>query len=311
MGLAGDIISRDPRAASRLISWIEDNDVRAVPELKKLCRGGGGSYLIGITGPPGAGKSTLADRLIAHYRTSGLRVGVLAFDPSSPFSGGAVLGDRIRMQGHATDEGVFIRSMANRGWPGGLGRAAAEAVRVLDAFGCGMIIIETVGVGQSEVEVSRLAYTTVLVLTPGAGDKIQALKAGVIETASMVVLNKADLPDAEHTARALEMILGMQAPGPWRVPLLKAVARDGSGVADVAETVARHRRYMEQHGILEKRKRAAVKSHLMDLIYSRFHEVLSSRLPDKRACDALVSRIVDGSTDPYSLAEEIVRKLSP
>ena len=249
MALADDILNRDPRAAGRLLSLIEDGDPRASAELKKLYSHSGKSYLIGITGPPGSGKSTLADQIVAHYRARGLRIGVLAIDPSSPFSGGAVLGDRIRMQRHATDNHVFIRSMASRNWPGGLSQATGEAVRVLEAYGCDPVIVETVGVGQSEVEVARLAHTTILVCTPATGDKVQALKAGVIEIADVIVMNKADLPEAAHASKSIEMIVAMAPASPWRVPVVNTVAREGKGIDNVCHRVAPH-----VHGI-ERRPR--------------------------------------------------------
>ncbi len=309
MNLAREVLNHDPRAASRLLTLIEDGDPRAAVELKKLYPHTGTSYLIGITGPPGSGKSTLADQLIVHYRSQGLTIGVLAVDPSSPFSGGAVLGDRIRMQRHATDSNVFIRSMANRNWPGGLSQATAEAVRILEAYGCDPVIVETVGVGQSEVEVARLAYTTIFVCTPAAGDKIQALKAGVIEIADIVVMNKADFPDAEHASKSIEMIIAMKPAPAWRVPVVRTVARDGKGIDELIGAIESHRRVMESTGILSRKKRETAKSQLRDIICRRLYETARARLPEDSELEQYAEQLMRGSTDPYSLAEEIVSRL--
>jgi LAO/AO transport system kinase len=308
MGLAADVLNRDLRAASRLLSLIEDGDLRADAELKELYRHTGQSYLIGITGPPGSGKSTLADQLIAHYRSKGLRLGVLAVDPSSQFSGGAVLGDRIRMQRHATDTDVFIRSMASRNWPGGLSQATSEAVRVLEAYGCDPVIVETVGVGQSEVDVVHLAYTTVLVCTPATGDKIQALKAGVIEVADIVVMNKVDLPDAEHASKSIEMIVGMKPAAAWRVPVVRTVARDGKGIEELAAAIQSHRRAMESTGALARKKREIAARQLRNIICRRLYETARARLPKDSELERYAEQLMRNSTDPYSLAEEIVRR---
>lgn len=309
MGLAHDILNRDPRAAGRLLSLIEDGDPSASVELKKLYPHSGKSYLIGITGPPGSGKSTLADQIVAHYRSHGRRIGVLAIDPSSPFSGGAVLGDRIRMQRHATDSHVFIRSMASRNWPGGLSQTTGEAVRVLEAYGCDPVIVETVGVGQSEVEVTRLAHTTILVCTPATGDKIQALKAGVIEIADVIVMNKADLPDAAHASKSLEMIVSMTPDPSWRVPVINTIARDDKGIDDVIAAIEAHRTFMESTGTLAKKRLEAAKNQLRGIIYRKLVETALARLPGDPEMERYAGRIALGEADPYSIAEEIVMGL--
>lgn len=308
MELAERIFRHDTRAASRLLTWIEDGDPRAADELRTIFPRTGGAYLLGITGAPGAGKSTLCDRLISLYRSRGIVVGVLAIDPTSPFSGGAVLGDRIRMQRHATDAGVFIRSMASRDWPGGISRTAAEAVRVFEAWGCGLVIVETVGVGQGEVGVSHLAYTTLLVCTPGGGDRVQAIKAGVSEIADVVALNKADLADASHAARTIEMTIALHPREKWRVPLVRTIARDGVGIEELAKALDDHRRVLEAGGALEKKKREGLKAHLRELIRRKVMEAMASRLPSDGALEARIAAIRDGLADPYTLAEEIVAK---
>ena len=308
MGLAQKIFAHDTRAASRLLSWIEDGDSRASGELREIFPRTGAAYLLGITGAPGAGKSPLTDLLISLYRSRGLIVGVLAVDPSSPFTGGAVLGDRVRMQRHATDAGVFIRSMASRSWPGGLSRAATEAVRVLEAWGCGLVIIETVGVGQNEVEVSRLACTTVLVCAPGAGDRVQAIKAGVTEIADVIALNKADLADVEHAASALEMTLALHPRGEWRPPLVRTIARDGMGVEELAGAIDAHRRFIEGNGTLAEKKREGLKDHLKEIIRRKLHERISGRLPSDGELRSRVAEIQQGLADPYTVAEEIAAK---
>ena len=308
MGLAQQIFAHDTRAASRLLSWIEDGDPRAAGELREIFPRTGSAYLLGITGAPGAGKSTLTDLLISLYRSRGLIVGVLAVDQSSPFTGGAVLGDRIRMQRHATDAGVFIRSMASRSWPGGLSRSATEAVRVLEAWGCGLVIIETVGVGQNEVEVSRLACTTVLVCAPGAGDRIQAIKAGVTEIADIVALNKADLADVEHAARALEMTLALHPRGGWRPPLVRTIARDGRGMEELAGAIDAHRRFIEGNGTLAEKKMEGLKDHLKEIIRRKLHERISGHLPSDGELRSRVAEIQKGLADPYTVADEIAAK---
>ncbi|HET9271319.1 MAG TPA: methylmalonyl Co-A mutase-associated GTPase MeaB, partial [Vicinamibacterales bacterium] len=241
--LAKGVLGRDPRAIARAISLIENEEPAAVSLLATIFPSTGKAYLIGVTGPPGAGKSTLVDRLTSELRRAGRTVGILAVDPTSPYTGGAVLGDRVRMQGHAEDAGVFIRSMATRGHLGGLARTTAEAALVLDAAGFDHVIIETVGVGQDEVDIVRTADVAIVTLVPGAGDEVQALKAGIMEIADIFVVNKADREGADRTAASIETMLSLEEwpTDAWKPPVLRTVATTGSGLTDLVATIERFR----------------------------------------------------------------------
>ncbi|PYC81534.1 methylmalonyl Co-A mutase-associated GTPase MeaB [Streptomyces tateyamensis] len=297
-----------PRAVARLISLVEN----AAPQLREamaaLAPYTGQAYTVGLTGSPGVGKSTSTSALVSAYRRLGKRVGVLAVDPSSPFSGGALLGDRVRMQDHATDPEVFIRSMATRGHLGGLSWTAPQALRVLDAAGCEVILVETVGVGQSEVEVAAQADTTVVLLAPGMGDGIQAAKAGILEIGDVFVVNKADRDGADATARELGHMLGLgeaRGPGDWRPPIVKTVAARGEGVDEVVEALEKHRAWLEEHGELaaRRRRRAAQEIEVIALAQLR------SRIGDLRGdrqLDALAEQVADGRLDPYGAADRLV-----
>ncbi|WP_369358780.1 methylmalonyl Co-A mutase-associated GTPase MeaB [Streptomyces sp. cg2] len=301
-----------PRAVARLISLVEG----AAPELREvmatLAPLTGGAYVVGLTGSPGVGKSTTTSALVTAYRKAGRRVGVLAVDPSSPFSGGALLGDRVRMSEHASDPGVYIRSMATRGHLGGLAWAAPQAIRVLDAAGCDVILVETVGVGQSEVEIASQADTSVVLLAPGMGDGIQAAKAGILEIGDVYVVNKADRDGADATARELNHMLGLgeaRAPGDWRPPIVKTVAARGEGVDEVLEALEKHRAWMEEHGVLARRRLARAAREVETIAVT----TLRSRIGDlsgDRHLDALAERIVAGETDPYRAADELVAGLT-
>jgi LAO/AO transport system kinase len=301
------------RAVGRLISLVEDASPSLREVMELLAPRAGHARVIGLTGSPGVGKSTSTNALVAAYRSRGMRVGVLAVDPSSPFSGGALLGDRVRMQDHATDDGVFIRSMASRGHLGGLSWATPQALRVLSAAGCDVVLIETVGVGQAEVEIASLADTTIVLLAPGMGDGIQAAKAGILEVADVFVVNKADREGADHVVRDLRYMqsLGIEAPsqakvdGKWVAPILKTVAAKGEGIEEVIDAVERHRAWMEQSGELQRRRtrRAADEVEAIALT------VLRERIGDLRGGDALATlagRVVAGELDPYSAADELV-----
>jgi LAO/AO transport system kinase len=300
----------EPRAVARLISLVENDSPVLRDVAAALAPFGGHAQVVGMTGSPGVGKSTTTSAMVTALRAAGSRVGVLAVDPSSPFSGGALLGDRVRMQEHATDDGVFIRSMASRGQLGGLSAAVPQALRVLDAAGCDVVLVETVGVGQAEVEVASLADTTLLVLAPGLGDGIQAAKAGIIEIADVFVVNKADRDGAQQVARDLRYMqsLGGQRDGVWKPPILKTVAARGEGIDDVLEALERHRAWMTEHDELSRRRlvRAAAEIEAIALgtVKLRFGQVHGSV-----ALEAAAARVVDGDADPYTAAEELVATL--
>jgi LAO/AO transport system kinase len=311
-----DLVERarqaEPRAVARLISLVE-NDSPVLREVAAaLAPYGGHAQVVGLTGSPGVGKSTSTSAVVTSLREAGKRIGVLAVDPSSPFSGGALLGDRVRMQDHATDDRVFIRSMASRGQLGGLSAAVPQALRVLDAAGCDVILVETVGVGQAEVEIASLADTTLLVVAPGFGDGIQAAKAGIIEIADVFVVNKADRDGADQVVRDLRYMQSLggrhSSAGAWRPPILKTVAARGEGIDDVIKAIEKHRGWMEEHGELQRRRQARAAAEIeaiaLGTVRLKFGQVHGST-----ALDAAAARVVDGDTDPYTAADELVAQL--
>ena len=297
-----------PRAVARLISLVED----AAPQLRQvmaaLAPHTGQAHVVGLTGAPGVGKSTTTSALVAAYRARGERVGVLAVDPSSPFSGGALLGDRVRMQEHATDPEVYIRSMATRGHLGGLAWATPQALRVLDAAGCQLVLLETVGVGQSEVEVASLADTTVVLLAPGMGDAIQAAKAGILEIGDVYVVNKADREGADAAIRDLRHMLTLgerRQPGDWRPPVVRLVAATGEGLDELTEALDKHRSWLADTGQLQWRRRRRAAEEIEAIAVTALRE----RMGDLRGgdlLDELAERVVDGDTDPYAAADQLV-----
>jgi LAO/AO transport system kinase len=300
-----------PRAVARLISLVEDAHPALREVMAALAPHSGTAHIIGITGSPGVGKSTSTNALVSAFRARGQRVGVLAVDPSSPFSGGALLGDRVRMQDHALDPEVYIRSMASRGHLGGLSWTTPQALRVLDAAGCDVVLIETVGVGQSEVEVAGLADTTVVLLAPGMGDGIQAAKAGILEIGDVFVVNKADREGADATVRDIRHMISLgdrTEPHLWRPPVLKTVAQKGEGVEEVMEALDKHVAWMEETGTLrERRVRRAG-----DEIESIALQQLRAKMGDLRhgnGVDELAAQVVDGTTDPYAAADQVVAAL--
>lgn len=303
----------DRAATARLISLVERGGEAARDVGRLTFASGGDAYTVGITGAPGAGKSTLSDRLITEHRRGGQPIGVLAVDPSSPFSGGALLGDRVRMQDHTLDEGVFIRSMATRGHLGGLALATPEAIRVLAAAGLATVLVETVGVGQVEIEVAGATDTTVVVVNPGWGDAIQANKAGLLEVADVFVVNKADRPGAAESARDLDHMLdlGLGSPeGSWRPPIIAAVATTGDGVAEVWAAVGAHRRHLAESGQLAERRRRRLVAELREVLIRRV-EFDIDRLEGGEAYREVRQRVLDRTLDPYSGADALLSHRSP
>jgi LAO/AO transport system kinase len=309
--LAGRVLAGDPRAMARAISLIEDEDPLSADLVRAIFAKTGRAYLVGVTGPPGAGKSTLVDRLITELRAGeqAATLGVIAVDPTSPFSGGAVLGDRLRMQAHAGDADVFIRSMATRGHLGGLARATGDAALVLDAAGKDIIIIETVGVGQDEVDIIRTADVSIVTLVPGTGDEVQALKAGIMEIADIFVVNKADRDGADRLVSSIESNLSLHAygAGDWRPPIVKTVATTGEGVADLMDAIEQFREHARPKG--DARRRARSESRLRELVSKRLMIRLEQRVLGAGELAALVDRVAAREIDPYTAADQLVRKV--
>lgn len=301
------VLAGDKRSAAKIISLVENNGPEKQKVLSQLHPHTGKAYIIGVTGSPGAGKSSLTDCLTKELRKKGLTVGIIAVDPSSPFTGGALLGDRIRMQDHALDKGVFIRSMGTRGSLGGLARATKEAIRVLDAYGSNVIIVETVGVGQSELDIMDVADTTLVVLTPGAGDHIQTIKAGIMEIADIFVVNKADLDGAEKVKTEVEGMLDLNCHGNgWRPPVLLTVTRTERGIIELVDAVNRHKAYLESTGIFQQARKDRLHTEVLEVVEHVLRERIHKSVEASKEIAKLVAKVERREIDPYVAAEEII-----
>jgi GTPase len=297
----------DARAVARLISLVEDESSALREVMAGLAPYTGNAQIVGITGPPGVGKSTSTNALVKALRASGKRVGVLAVDPSSPFSGGALLGDRVRMQDHALDKEVYIRSMASRGHLGGLAWSTPQALRVLDAAGCDVVLIETVGVGQSEVEIAGLADTTLVLTAPGMGDGIQAAKAGILEIGDLFVVNKADRDGAEQVRRDLRNMIGLadRPEESWKPPIVLTVAQTGQGVDEVVEKIDEHRAWLESSGELERRRVRRARDEIEAIAVTALRRRWGN-VHERTELDELAEQVADGKSDPYTAADSLL-----
>jgi LAO/AO transport system kinase len=312
---AAAVRAGEPRAISRAITAIENSDARAEELLRELFPFTGRAYLIGITGAPGTGKSTLVDKLAAHYRAQGKTVGIIAVDPTSPYTGGAVLGDRIRMQGHATDSGIFIRSMATRGFLGGLARATADAALVLDAAGKQIVLIETVGVGQDEIDVVRLAECTLVLVVPGLGDDVQNMKAGLMEVADIFVLNKAEREGADRLEQQLHAMLELAPHAPnfndggrgWEPPIVRTTATEGKGIGALADAIEKFRGQRERSG----ERRAKILEYWKQRLLLLLEAQLMTRAlggDGRRALESLASEVAERKKNPYTAVRELLAR---
>jgi LAO/AO transport system kinase len=311
MGLADRVLAGDVQAAARLISQIEDEVPEALAEMNSIYPRTGRAYIVGVTGPPGAGKSTLTDNLIGFFRKKDMNIGVIAIDPTSALTGGAILGDRVRMQRHSTDPEVFIRSLATRGWVGGLAKATIGAIHVMDALGKDIILVETVGSGQIEIDIVKAADTTLVVLTPGAGDEIQMMKAGILEAVDVFVINKADKEGADHLKKDLEVMLMMKArrPDEWEPAIVLTEAINDKGTEELAEAIFRHREFLVASGELPRRQRERARLELMEAVEG-FVKDFVHQIDEGDYLERLVDDLLQGKTTPHRATLEITRRLA-
>jgi len=308
MSLAKRILEGDIRAASRLMRDIDDRMPSALESLKELYPKTGRAYIIGITGPPGSGKSTIVDKMIDIFRKEEKSVGIVAVDPTSPFTGGAILGDRIRMQRHATDEGVFIRSLATRGCLGGLTRSTQDIIHVMDAMGKDIILVETVGVGQDEVEIVNTAHTSIVIFVPGLGDDIQAIKAGIIEIGDLFVINKCDREGADRVERDLRMVLemGRRREDNWEPLIFKTEAILGKGIFELVYGIYRHKQALEQANVFEKKLRERTKTTFLEILESEVMAHFIEKMEKEGQWDKIIDDLMNRRIDPYSVAERVM-----
>lgn len=298
----------DPRAIARLISLVESESTFAHEIMKAIYPHTGKAHLIGVTGAPGAGKSTLVDKIISRYKELGKSVGIIAVDPSSPFSGGAILGDRLRMQQHALDPSVFIRSMGTRGSLGGLSRAAYEAALILDACGKDIVIIETAGVGQTEIDIVRIADTVILLLVPGMGDDVQIMKAGIMEIADIFVVNKADREDADKIVAEVNLMLDIAGERSWRPPVLKAIAESGQGVDDIIRAVEEHRLYLQKSEEGKKRRSSRIRHEVEEILRRDIARIVEKEW-EERSSNDLIEALASRRSDPYTEAGRLLEDI--
>ncbi len=305
--LVDGVLSGNRRYLARLISLIENEDRLAQDALIQLYKHTGKAYVIGVTGPPGSGKSSLVTKLTAEFRKRSKTIGVVCVDPSSPFTGGALLGDRIRMQEHSLDDEVFVRSMGTRGHLGGLSRAASDTVRVIDAFGKDIIFVETVGTGQSEVEVIEIAHTVIVTDVPGSGDDIQAIKAGIMEIAAIFVVNKSDYPGADKKVAEINTMLDLDPrERAWRPPVLLTNSRTGDGIAELADKLQEHLKYLKDSGMLEQKGLQRSREELQSIMKYKLTQELSQKLQGKPEYEKAIRMIAARKKDPYTVAEQLI-----
>ena len=310
MDIAEELLKGNRLALSRAITAIENEYDNATEIMQKLYPHTGHAFVLGITGPPGAGKSTLTDKLARAYRDQGKTVGIIAIDPTSPFTGGAILGDRIRMNGLTMDEGVFIRSMGTRGSLGGLSHKTADAVKAMDAFGKDVIFVETVGVGQSEVDIVKAADTTMVVLIPGMGDDIQAIKAGILEIGDVFTINKADHDGADKLVREMNMMLDLDGVmKEWRPPIQKVIANQNEGIKETVENVENHFKYISENGILAQRRTERTKNEMLDVLNSNIGKYITNKLVATGELDEFVEKIKAHETDPYTVVAKVMKDM--